>query len=76
MLYTKYALLFQISGLILLVAMIGAISLTMRKRVGVRRQSIADQNSRRREDVMEIVKMQSVKTKAKDDAAAGSVDDK
>ena len=75
-LYTKYAFLFQISGLILLVAMIGAISLTMRKRVGVRRQSIADQNSRRREDVMEIVKMPSGKTKAKDDAAAGSVDDK
>ena len=75
-LYTKYAFLFQISGLILLVAMIGAISLTMRKRVGVRRQSIADQNSRRREDVMEIVKMPSDKTKAKDDAAAGSVDNK
>jgi NADH-quinone oxidoreductase subunit J len=75
-LYTKYAFLFQISGLILLVAMIGAISLTMRKRVGVRRQSIAAQNSRRREDVMEIVKMPSDKTKAKDNAAAGSVDDK
>ena len=75
-LYTKYAFLFQISGLILLVAMIGAISLTMRKRVGVRRQSIADQNSRRREEVMEIVKMPSDKTKAKDNAAAGSVDDK
>jgi len=33
-------------------------------------------NSRRREDVMEIVKLPSDKTKAKDDAAAGSVDDK
>jgi len=75
-LYTKYTFLFQISGLILLVAMIGAISLTMRKRVGVRRQSIADQNSRRREDVMEIVKMPSDKTKAKNNSAAGSVDDK
>jgi NADH-quinone oxidoreductase subunit J len=75
-LYTKYAFLFQISGLILLVAMIGAISLTMRKRVGVRRQSIADQNNRRREDVMEIVKMPSDRAKAKGDAAAGSVDDK
>ena len=73
-LYTKYAFLFQISGLILLVAMIGAISLTMRKRVEVRRQSIADQNSRRREDVMEIIKMPSDKTKAKDNEAAGSVD--
>ena len=34
-LYTKYAFLFQIAGLILLVAMIGAISLTIRRRVGV-----------------------------------------
>ena len=75
-LYTKYAFLFQISGLILLVAMIGAISLTMRKRVGVRRQSLADQNNRSREDVIEIVKLPSDKTKAKDNAAAGSVDDK
>ena len=62
-LYTKYAFLFQIAGLILLVAMIGAISLTMRKRVGVRRQSISKQNSRRREDVLEIVKMPSGETK-------------
>ncbi|MBL6595648.1 MAG: NADH-quinone oxidoreductase subunit J [Candidatus Puniceispirillum sp.] len=69
-LYTKYAFLFQIAGLILLVAMIGAISLTMRKRVGVRRQSIADQNNRRREDVMEIVKMPSAKTRAKDQPEA------
>ena len=75
-LYTKYAFLFQISGLILLVAMIGAISLTMRKRVGVRRQSIANQNSRRREAVLEIVKMPSDKTKAKDNAAAGNINGK
>ncbi len=73
-LYTKYAFLFQIAGLILLVAMIGAISLTMRKRVGVRRQSIADQNSRRREDVIEVVKMPSGKTQKKSEAAAGSFD--
>ena len=73
-LYTKYAFLFQIAGLILLVAMIGAISLTMRKRVGVRRQSIAAQNSRRREDVIEIVKIQSVKTKRKDNGVNVNVD--
>ncbi len=73
-LYTKYAFLFQIAGLILLVAMIGAISLTMRKRVGVRRQSIADQNSRRREDVIEVVKMPSGKAENKPKAAAGSFD--
>ena len=54
-LYTKYMYLFQVAGLILLVAMIGAISLTMRKRAGVRRQVIADQNMRRREDSVEIV---------------------
>ena len=56
-LYTKYMYLFQIAGLILLVAMIGAISLTMRKRAGVRRQVIADQNMRRREDSVEVVEV-------------------
>jgi len=54
-LYTKYLYLFQIAGLILLVAMIGAISLTMRRRPGVRRQNIAKQNMRRREDSVELV---------------------
>ncbi len=54
-LYTKYLYLFQIAGLILLVAMIGAISLTMRRRSGVRRQVIAEQNSRRREDSVEVI---------------------
>ena len=73
-LYTKYAFLFQIAGLILLVAMIGAISLTMRKRVGVRRQSIADQINRRPEDVMEIVTISSGEAKNKLRAAADSVD--
>ena len=73
-LYTKYAFLFQIAGLILLVAMIGAISLTARKRVGVRRQSIADQINRRPEDVMEIVTIPSGKAQGKPRAAAGSVD--
>ena len=73
-LYTKYAFLFQLAGLILLVAMIGAISLTMRKRVGVRRQSIADQINRRPEDVMEIVTIPSGKAQSKPRAAADSVD--
>ena len=54
-LYTKYMYLFQVAGLILLVAMIGAISLTMRRRSGVRRQVIVEQNMRRREDSVEIV---------------------
>lgn len=73
-LYTKYAFLFQIAGLILLVAMIGAISLTMRNRVGVRRQSIADQINRRPEDVMEVVTIPSSKAQNKAKAVAGSVD--
>ena len=73
-LYTKYAFLFQIAGLILLVAMIGAISLTMRKRVGVRRQSIADQINRRPEDVLEVVTIPSGIAQKKTKAAAGSVD--
>ena len=52
--YTEYIYLFQASGLILLIAMIGAIVLTLRHRPGVRRQKIADQVSRRREDVVEV----------------------
>ena len=45
------------AGLILLVAMIGAISLTLRTRVGVRRQVIADQTARRPADVLEVIKV-------------------
>ena len=56
-LYTKYMYLFQAAGLILLVAMIGAISLTMRKRPGVRRQVIAEQNARSRAESVEVVEV-------------------
>ena len=45
-LYTDYIYYFQIAGLVLLVAMIGAIVLTLRSRPGVRRQNIAVQNAR------------------------------
>jgi len=45
-LYTTYIYYFQIAGLVLLVAMIGAIVLTLRRRPGVRRQSISRQNAR------------------------------
>lgn len=55
LLYTQYVLLFQISGLILLVAMIGAIVLTLRQRPGVLRQTISDQVSRRPADVVSLV---------------------
>jgi NADH-quinone oxidoreductase subunit J len=55
--YTDYFYLFQTAGLILLVAMIGAIVLTLRKRPGVRRQKIADQLDRKASDAIEIVKV-------------------
>jgi len=53
-LYTKYIYLFQTAGLVLLVSMIGAIVLTLRKRPGVRRQNISAQVSRPREASIEI----------------------
>jgi NADH-quinone oxidoreductase subunit J len=53
-LYTRYIYLFQAAGLVLLVAMVGAIVLTLRQREGVRRQSIARQVSRTREESVEI----------------------
>lgn len=55
--YTKYIYFFQAAGLILLVAMIGAIVLTLRQREGVRRQSIPQQLARRKEDTIEIIKV-------------------
>tara|TARA_B100000575_G_C22990906_1_gene571345 strand:- start:25 stop:624 length:600 start_codon:yes stop_codon:yes gene_type:complete len=58
-LYTDYIYLFQIAGLILLVAMIGAITLTLRKRENVRKQSINKQNERKREDTIEVVSVPS-----------------
>ncbi len=58
-LYTDYVYLFQISGLILLVSMIGAITLTLRARTGVRRQNIADQIARDPKDVLKIEKISS-----------------
>ncbi|MEQ8664447.1 MAG: NADH-quinone oxidoreductase subunit J [Rhodospirillales bacterium] len=58
-LYTDYLYLFQGCGLVLLVAMIGAIVLTHRTRPGVRKQRIADQNARRPKDTIEIRKVES-----------------
>ncbi len=52
LLYTKYLFLFEASGLILLVAMVGAIVLTNRQRVGVRPQNIRKQVARRPEDAI------------------------
>ncbi len=56
-LYTKYIYLFQVAGLILLVAMIGAIVLTLRHRPGVRRQSTLQQLDRRRDQAVELKKV-------------------
>ncbi|MEE2662433.1 MAG: NADH-quinone oxidoreductase subunit J [Pseudomonadota bacterium] len=53
-LYTDYIYLFQVAGLVLLVAMIGAIVLTLRSREGVKRQRISTQVSRTREESIEI----------------------
>ena len=54
-LYTDYIHVFQLSGMILLVAMIGAIVLTFRKRSGVKRQSYFSQISRESADSIELV---------------------
>ncbi len=53
-LYTDYFVLFQLAGLILLVAMIGAIVLTLRPRTGIRRQDVLRQIYRSREESVEI----------------------
>ncbi len=54
-LYTEYAGLFEAAGIVLLVAMIGAIVLTLRDRAGVRKQNAMDQMGRTREDGVELV---------------------
>ncbi|WP_042693499.1 NADH-quinone oxidoreductase subunit J [Azospirillum sp. B506] len=57
LMYTQYVYLFQASGIVLLIAMIGAIVLTLRHRPGVRKQNIGAQISRRREEVVAIRKV-------------------
>ena len=59
LMYTDYVLPFQLAGMILLVAMIGAIVLTLRFRPGVKRQNVSDQVSRKPSDAMEIRKITS-----------------
>ena len=58
-LYTDYIHLFQLSGMVLLVAMIGAIVLTFRKREGLKRQSYFKQLSRERNDSVSIINVKS-----------------
>ena len=56
-LYTDYVYLFQISGLILLVAMVGAIVLTYRKKEGIKRQNVFSQISREKRDSVTLAKV-------------------
>ncbi|MCH8685348.1 NADH-quinone oxidoreductase subunit J [Pedomonas mirosovicensis] len=58
LIYTDFIYVFQAAGLILLVAMIGAILLTHRQRSGVRKQDITRQNARRPQDAIALVKRQ------------------
>ena len=58
-LYTRYVYFFQAAGVILLVAMIGAIVLTLQHKPNVRRQIIADQVARHKATAIEIVKVKS-----------------
>ena len=60
-LYTDYIHIFQLSGMILLVAMIGAIVLTFRQRSGVKRQSYFSQISREKSDGVEMIEVQKNK---------------
>ena len=57
-LYTDYIHIFQISGMVLLVAMIGAIVLTFRQREGVKKQSYIKQISRERSEGVEVLEVQ------------------
>jgi NADH-quinone oxidoreductase subunit J len=58
-LYTRYVYFFEAAGMILLIAMIGAIVLTLQHRVRVRRQNIPEQNARTPATAMTIVKVRS-----------------
>ncbi|MCT8974391.1 NADH-quinone oxidoreductase subunit J [Microbaculum marinisediminis] len=60
-LYTRYVFFFQMAGVILLVAMIGAIVLTLRHKPNVKRQSIAAQVARNPETAIEVRKVESGK---------------
>jgi NADH-quinone oxidoreductase subunit J len=82
--YTDYIFAFEIAGLILLVAIIAAISLTIREKKDNKRQVISEQVKVRREDRVRLVKMKS-ETEAPDAATnppvtgnvgAGTVDNK
>jgi NADH-quinone oxidoreductase subunit J len=56
-LYTNYVYYFEAAGLILLVAMVGAIVLTLHRREGVKRQSAIEQNARTKRDAVRLRKV-------------------
>jgi NADH-quinone oxidoreductase subunit J len=58
LLYTEHFFVFQIAGLVLLVAIIGAIALTLRERVGVKRQDVARQVHRRPEETLVLERVE------------------
>ena len=58
-LYTDYIFAFQMSGLILFVAMVGSIVLTLRTRPNIRKQSVAKQHAAKASDVLEVKKVTS-----------------
>lgn len=60
-LYTKYVFAFEIAAVILLVAIIAAISLTMRKRPGTKYQNPSEQIKVRKEDRLRVIKMEAEK---------------
>ena len=66
-LYTEYIHLFQISGMILLVAMIGAITLTFSKRENIKRQSYFNQIQREKDSAVSLVEVESGKGVKLDD---------
>ena len=66
-LYTDYIHIFQLSGMILLVAMVGAIVLTYRQRSGVKKQSYFSQISRERSDGVQMIDVESNKGVKSDD---------
>jgi len=65
-LYTEYVYVFELAAVLLLVAIVAAISLTMRKRAGLKVQDVAKQVSVRREDRVRLVKMDAEKRDAGD----------
>jgi NADH-quinone oxidoreductase subunit J len=60
-LYTRYVFFFQMAGLILFVAMVGAIVLTLRHKPGLKRQSIPTQVARNPKTAIEVVKVETGK---------------